>query len=127
MPKTKRRAALVLIENGDGTDRRVSVPPSERHLNFSNRWSYAPAPEANDYIKLKLRYGLFINGKFVRPKSDRYFDSINPATEEKLAEIAQANGNDVAAAVLAARRAYNKVWRKMPGSERGKYLYRIAR
>jgi aldehyde dehydrogenase (NAD+) len=57
----------------------------------------------------------------------RYFDSINPATEEKLAEIAEASDKDVAAAVSAARGAYNSVWRKMPGRERGKYLYRIAR
>ncbi|MFL6528216.1 MAG: aldehyde dehydrogenase family protein [Chthoniobacterales bacterium] len=96
-------------------------------MNFGERWTYAPAPEANDYIKLKAKYELFINGKFVKPKSGRYFESINPATEEKLADIAEANTKDVAAAVSSARRAYKSVWRKMPGRERGKYLYRIAR
>jgi aldehyde dehydrogenase (NAD+) len=117
----------VVIANGDAADRRVALPAGERRLSFGDHWSYAPAPEASDYIKLKPRYELFINGRFVRPKLGRYFDSINPATEEKLAEIAEASDKDVAAAVSAARHAYNSVWRKLPGRERGKYLYRIAR
>ena len=96
---------------------------SERRLNFGDKWGYAPAPEANDYIRLQTRYSLFINGKFVAPRSGKYFDSINPATEEKLAEIAEANARDVDLAVKSARRAYKKVWSKMPGRERGKYLY----
>ena len=58
-------------------------------LSFGDRWSYAPAPEANDYIQLKKRYELFIDGQFVRPRSGKYFPSINPATEETLAEIAE--------------------------------------
>ena len=61
------------------------------------------------------------------PKSGEYFDSINPATEEKLAEIGSANKKDVDLAVKAARRSYKNVWSKMPGRERGKYLFRIAR
>ena len=69
---------------------------------------------------------MFIGGKFVAPRSGEYFDSVNPATEEKLAEIAQGN-DDVDLAVKAARRAYKNVWTKMPGRERGKYLFRIAR
>jgi aldehyde dehydrogenase (NAD+) len=117
----------VVIANGDAADRRVALPANERRLSFGDHWNYAPAPEAADYIKLKRRYELFINGRFVRPKLGRYFDSINPATEEKLAEIAEASDKDVAAAVSAARHAYNSVWRKLPGRERGKYLYRIAR
>ncbi|MFL6583885.1 MAG: aldehyde dehydrogenase family protein [Chthoniobacterales bacterium] len=126
--KTTRRAELVIIREGnDGARESLAVPEKERRLNFGNRWNYAPAPEAYDYIDIKPRYSLFIGGKFVRPRSGRYFDSINPATEEKLAEIAEANGKDVDAAVSAARRAYQKTWRSMPGRERGKYLYRIAR
>jgi aldehyde dehydrogenase (NAD+) len=118
----------VVLRNGDGLDRRaIALPRSERRLTFGEKWNYAPAPEANDYLKVKPRYSLFIGGKFVAPKSGRYFDSLNPATEEKLAEIAEADAKDVAAAVLAAKRAYNKVWRKMPGRERAKYLFRIAR
>jgi aldehyde dehydrogenase (NAD+) len=126
--KVRRDAEIVVVRNGvpDGPHGAV-VPRDERRLNFGDKWSYAPAPEAKDYIKLRSRYPLFIGGKFVAPKSGRYFDSINPATEETVAEIAEANAKDVAAAVSAARRAYNNVWGKMPGRERGKYLYRIAR
>ena len=96
-------------------------------MDFGGRWNYAPALEANNYIKLRDRYQLFINGRFVAPKSGEFFDSINPATEEKLAEIGSANEKDVDLAVKAARRAYKNVWSKMRGRERGKYLFRIAR
>src|SRR5207244_1426881 len=92
-----------------------------------NKWEYAPAPEAFDYIKIPQRHELFIGGKFLAPHSGKYFDSVNPATEEKLSEIAAADEHDVDSAVQAARRAYEKVWRKLPGRERGKYLYRVAR
>ena len=104
-----------------------SLPPDERRLSFGEKWSYAPAPEASDYIRLKPRYQLFIGGKFVAPQTGKYFDSINPATEERLAEIAEADARDVDLAVKSARRAYRNVWSKMPGRERGKFLYRIAR
>jgi aldehyde dehydrogenase (NAD+) len=107
--------------------KRVALSVSERRLNFGDKWSYAPAPEASDYINLRKRYPLFIGGKFVAPKSGNYFDSINPASEEKLAEIAEADARDVDLAVKAARRAYKNVWSKMPGRERGKFLFRIAR
>jgi aldehyde dehydrogenase (NAD+) len=128
MPRKKSRSELaVLSRHALATRERVALPLRERHLNFGDRWGYAPAPEAHDYIKLQKRYPLFIGGKFVAPKSGKYFDSINPATEEKLAEIAEANVADVGAAVSAARRAYKNVWSKMPGRERGKFLFRIAR
>src|SRR3989440_7427254 len=113
----------IVVRNGEASGR----PVAKRHLDFGERWSYAPAPEASNYIKLHDRYQLFINGRFVAPKSGGYFDSINPATEEKLAEIGSANEKDVDLAVKAARRAYKNVWSKMPGRERGKYLFRIAR
>src|SRR5437870_12047800 len=128
MPRKKSRSNLVVLSrNSPAAHERVALPASERRLSFGDRWGYAPAPEANDYIKLQKRYQLFIGGKFVAPRSGKYFGSINPATEEKLAEIADANRRDVDLAVKSARRAYNNVWSKMPGRERGKYLYRIAR
>jgi len=99
----------------------------ERKLNFTGGWDYAPAPESKDHIQLKGRYDLFINGKFVAPGSGKYFDTISPSTEQKLAEVAEADSNDVDKAVKAARTAYEKVWSKMPAKERGKYIYRIAR
>ena len=96
-------------------------------LNFSTDWTYAPAPESSDHIKLKPQYELFINGEFTPPSSGKYFDTINPANEKKLARIAEANEKDVDKAVKAARQAYDKHWSKMPAKERGKYIFRIAR
>jgi aldehyde dehydrogenase (NAD+) len=96
-------------------------------IDFSKNWKYSPAPESKGHIKLNKQYDLFINGKFVKPSSGKYFDTINPASEEKLSEIADASEQDVDKAVKAARNAYEKVWSKMPAKERGKYIYRIAR
>src|SRR5256885_5956927 len=127
MPRKKNDGAVVIREGKRIEAHRVALPPSERRLNFGERWSYAPAPEASNYIKLRPRYQLFINGKFVAPRSGKYFDSINPATEEKLADIAEADARDVDLAVKSARRAYKNVWGKTPPRERGKFLYRIAR
>jgi acyl-CoA reductase-like NAD-dependent aldehyde dehydrogenase len=90
-------------------------------------WDYAPAPEARDIVKIRARYGLFINGAFVEPHSGRYFETINPASEETLAEVAYADAEDIDRAVRAARRAYETVWGKLSGKERAKYLFRIAR
>src|SRR5438552_3385788 len=125
--KDSRSSAILIVHDHDSVDHRPVLPPNERRLSFGDKWSYAPAPEASNYIKLRSRYQLFINGKFVSPRSGKYFKSINPANEEKLAEIAAANGRDIDLAVKSARQAYSKVWGKMSGRERGKYLYRIAR
>lgn len=96
-------------------------------LKFDTKWSYAPAPETPDHIQLKEKYDLFINGKFTAPSSKKYFDTINPATEKKIASVAEANAADVDKAVTAARTAQQKVWSKISPAERGKYIYRIAR
>ncbi|MEU7835782.1 aldehyde dehydrogenase family protein [Nonomuraea sp. NPDC050022] len=88
-------------------------------------FAYAPAPESRDIVDLKPSYGLFINGEFV-DGSGSAFKTINPATEEKLAEVATASSDDVDRAVQAARKAFG-VWSAMPGTERAKYLFRIAR
>lgn len=95
-------------------------------LIFGDLWEYDPSPETAD-PKLKARYDLFIGGKFVAPKAAKYFDSINPANEQKLAEIALAGKEDVDSAFQAARKAYEGVWSELPAKERGKYIYRIAR
>ena len=95
-------------------------------LIFGDLWTYDPAPETAE-PHLLSRYDLFIDGKFVSPKSGKYFDSINPATEEKLADIALAGKADVDAAYAAAQTAFQGAWGNMPGRERGKYLFRIAR
>ncbi len=98
-----------------------------KKLEYFTDWKYAPSPEATDHIRLQKQYDLFINGKFIKPNSGKYFDTINPATEEKISTIAEANDKDVDSAVKAARGAYDKTWSKMPAKERAKYIYRIAR
>src|SRR5438094_4659332 len=90
-------------------------------------WHYSPSLESTDHVKLRSRYNLFIGGEFVEPHSKRWFETINPATEETIAEIAEADAEDVDRAVREARRAYEKVWRKLAPSERAKYIFRIAR
>ncbi|HEY1794049.1 MAG TPA: aldehyde dehydrogenase family protein [Opitutaceae bacterium] len=94
-------------------------------LIFGDLWEFDPAPETAD-PRLKPRYDLFIGGKFVRPRSGKYFASINPANERKLADIALAGPADVDAAYAAAARAFGP-WSALHGRERGKYLFRIAR
>jgi len=93
----------------------------------STSWLYSPSPESTSHIHLKESYDLYINGKWEKPSSGKYFDSINPANEKHLAKIAHADQTDVDKAVKAARNAYKNVWSKLPGSERTKYIYRIAR
>ncbi len=90
-------------------------------------WEYAPAPESREFVSISDRYGLFIGGKFVEALSGRYFDTIDPSNEEKLAEVAEAGAEDVEAAVAAARDAFDSDWRAMRGRDRAKFLYRIAR
>ncbi|MFO7250120.1 MAG: aldehyde dehydrogenase family protein [Actinomycetes bacterium] len=90
------------------------------------RLDYAPAPESRDVVTIRPSYGLFIGGEFTEGKGQP-FTTVNPATEEPLAEVACAADDDVDRAVRAAREAYEKVWGRMPGSERAKYLFRIAR
>lgn len=89
-------------------------------------FEYAPAPESTKIVNLKSNYELFIGGKFIKSKAGSNYKTINPATEEVLSEIVEASQKDVDEAVKAARKAF-KSWAKLPGSERGKYLYRLAR
>jgi len=104
---------------------RTAPRRTRARLIFGDLWEFDPAPETAD-PRLKPRYDLFIDGRFVRPRSGRYFDSINPANERKLAEIALAGPADVDAAYAAAAGAFRS-WAATPGLERGKYLFRIAR
>ena len=90
-------------------------------------WEYASAPESRDIVSIRDEYGLFTGGDFVTPLSGEHFATVNPASEEPLASVAQAGRDDVDRAVAAARRAYDTSWGTMPGAERAKYLYRIAR
>ena len=96
-------------------------------LEFNGNWNLSPSIENTDHIQIKEKYGLFINGKFIDPISGKYFPTINPSNETKLAHIAEANNKDIDHAVKSARNAYNDVWSKMAPKERGKYIFRIAR
>ena len=87
---------------------------------------FAPAPESTSVLNLRPSYGLFINGEFVDGHGDS-ITTISPATEKPIAEIAHANEQDVSVAVAAARTAHDTVWSRMSGTDRGKYLFRIAR
>jgi aldehyde dehydrogenase (NAD+) len=102
-----------------------SKKSTARELLFGNLWEFDPAPESAP-AHIEPRYGLFIGGKSVAPKSRKYFDSISPRDGKKLSEIPLANAADVDAAYQAAAKAF-KTWGKLPGAERGKYLFRIAR
>lgn len=93
----------------------------------STSWLYSPSPESTSHINIRESYDLYINGKWEKPSSGKYFDSINPANEKQLAKIAYADQSDVDKAVTAAKNAYKNVWSNLPGSERAKYIYRIAR
>ncbi len=128
--KTKRKPSESANRSAHaqaGVAGRSVVPLSERRLNFGSKWEYAPALEEAKGYPIAPRHELFINGKFTPPASGKYFASLNPATEEVLTEMGSGTAADVDAAVKSARRAYERVWSKMPARERGKYLYRIAR
>ncbi len=101
--------------------------PATRSVPSPFEWEYAPAPEARDIVSFEERYGLFIGGKQVAPRSRKYFATISPATEEHLAEVALAGPRDVDLAVRAARGAFEGAWSSLRPAERAKYLFRIAR
>ncbi len=89
-------------------------------------WEYSPAPESPAVANLQTRYRMFVDGEFIDGRGEP-LKTLNPATGEPLAEVTTATRSDVDDAVRAARRAYEDVWAPMPGSERAKYLFRIAR
>ncbi len=95
-------------------------------LIFGDLWEYDPAPETAD-PQLKSRYDLFIGGSFIAPKSGKYFDSINPATEQLSPRSRSPTPATSMPRTWLHSSRTRQSWRKMPGRERGKYLYRIAR
>ena len=95
-------------------------------IDINKSWEYDAAPESISHIKLKDKYDLFIGGEFVKPLSKKYFNTLNPATNQSIAKIADANDKDIDKAVKSARKAF-KSWSKLDPKERGKYIFRIAR
>ncbi|MER7917740.1 MULTISPECIES: aldehyde dehydrogenase family protein [unclassified Streptomyces] len=92
----------------------------------ASAFEYAPAPESRSVVDLAPSYGLFIDGEFTDATGGKVFKTVSPSTEEVLSEVAEASEEDVDRAVKAARRAFEK-WSALPGAERAKYLFRIAR
>jgi aldehyde dehydrogenase (NAD+) len=109
------------------SSRKKNTGRAAPRLKFETEWNYAPAPESRSAARIDPRYDLFIGGKWQKPETGKYFDSINPATEEKLSSVAEAGKADIDKAVRAARKAYDGTWGKMPARERAKYIFRIAR
>jgi len=114
-----------------GQESGIAAPPAPGEAAASAAagvtWEYAPAPESREVVTIAAEYGLFIDGEFGPAADGRQFPTVNPATEETLARVALAGQADVDRAVAAARAAYENAWSPMPGAERAKYLYRIAR
>ncbi len=109
------------------TTRKKNSPPAASKKAVSDlSWKYAAAPESASLANLSDSYDLFIDGKFVKPVKGKYFDTISPSSEKKLARVAEAGEEDVDKAVKAARKAF-PTWAKLPAGERAKYLFRIAR
>ncbi len=108
-------------------DPRSPTQAARPRLRFGDKWNYAPAPESIDHFDIDARCGLFIDGEFADAADGAVFDTINPADEERLAQVAHGGDADVERAVAAARRAQTEVWGPMSGADRARYLYRIAR
>jgi aldehyde dehydrogenase (NAD+) len=105
----------------------MDEPARANALAFDGGWTYSPAPESTDHVRIEPRYGLFIGGEFVEPAEGRWFPTVNPATEEEISQVALATAADVDRAVRAARAAREGAWSKLKPLERGKYVYRLAR
>ncbi len=93
---------------------------------FKASWTYDKAPESTDHVQIKKKYDLYIDGKFTKPVNGKYFNTVNPSNNKKIASVAEAASEDVDLAVAAARKAF-KGWQNLSGKERGKYIFRIAR
>ncbi|MEX0906274.1 MAG: aldehyde dehydrogenase family protein [Balneolaceae bacterium] len=117
---------ITVEESGNGTSK-ASSPNADLKPEFASFGEYSEAPESSDHVEIRDQYDLFIGGDFVPPVKKRYMKSTNPATEETIFEFAEGTSEDIDKAVKAARRAYNSEWGKLPGKERGKYIYRLAR
>ncbi|HEY4237264.1 MAG TPA: aldehyde dehydrogenase family protein, partial [Gaiellaceae bacterium] len=103
----------------------AEIDKPQREVGVPGDWTYASAPESRDIVHIRDRYGYYVGGEWLEP-ADTY-ETISPRDEEPLAAVGQASAADVGRAVAAARAAYADGWSSLPGSERAKYLFRIAR
>src|SRR6516164_7035941 len=88
----------------------VAAGGAGRGVGAGADWEYASAPESRDIVSIQGEYGLFLDGDFVAPRSGEHFATLNPASEEPLASVAQAGQEDVDRAVASARGAYDRSW-----------------
>ncbi len=105
----------------------TEIEPRQDRSPVPSAFEYAPAPESRDVVTLEERYGLFVGGEWVEPRSGEHQPTVSPATEEPLAQVAYSGAEDVGLAVEAAREALENGWSAIAPSERAKYLFRIAR
>jgi len=103
----------------------TDIQPRKSVSPAPTSWEYAPALESRDVVTLRERYGHFVGGEWLEPRET--YATISPSSEERLAEVGQATAEEVDLAVVAARDAFSNGWSNLPGSERAKYLFRIAR
>src|SRR5207244_11998309 len=103
----------------------AEIDKPRREVDVPGDWTYAGAPESRDIVHIRDRYGYYVGGKWLEPAET--YETIAPRDEEPLAAVGQATGEDVGRAVAPARTAYADGWSSLPGSERAKYLFRIAR
>jgi aldehyde dehydrogenase (NAD+) len=104
----------------------MAITARRPDLPAERRFDYAPAPESRDIVTIAPRYGLYIGGKFVAPRSGKHFPTINPATEEPLSEIAEAGPADIDRAVETAATA-QRSWARLAPGKRARYVFRISR
>jgi aldehyde dehydrogenase (NAD+) len=110
---TRTKTVSPAVKSGQKKTAKSTTAKNVRLTNTT--WAYAAAPESADHISIKEQYDLFINGKFVKPSSKKYFATVSPSTEKKISEVAEANEKDIDLAVKSAKAAYDKTWGKMPG------------
>ena len=103
----------------------AEIDKPQREVDVPGDWTYASAPESRDIVNIRDRYGYYVGGEWLEPAET--YETISPRDEEPLAAVGQASAEDVGRAVAAARTAYADGWSSLPGSERAKYLFRIAR
>jgi len=103
----------------------AEIDKPQREVDVPGDWTYASAPESRDIVHIRDRYGYYVGGEWLAPAET--YETISPRDEEPLAAVGQATAEDVGRAVAAARTAYADGWSSLPGSERAKYLFRIAR
>src|SRR5919108_4183108 len=130
LPGSRRCKSCWRVSSRSRSTRRQRLAELERKQDrfpVPSAFEYATAPESREIVRLEERYGLFVGGDWVEPRSGEFHPSVSPATEEPLAEVAYAGAADVDLAVAAARDAFENGWSDLPASERAKYLFRIAR